>query len=338
QPYPIDLEPDIRDVTVRRDFMSQDYGGNPQETYPKIAKVFVEKTRLKRFMYLNLVYNPHCPEIPGAPGLLFDVACAGSNDEIDRGEERKEGEEGAKPDEDKTWILFARLDRATWQYQGQYVLTLAEDLNLQEWKQQSPKVRENWAHQITVKKWGRNIRADVTLRRELGRKPTKAETEASLRKKDNKFSDVTAEEISSAFDRGEVVIVVHTLKCVGYNVDLQRNLAAKFPLFVPKPSKPRNSNNNGGNKATAKPKSAAKAKSETQASAAKRGAGNKVSPVKRSAAARPGSLKRKRQDWDDSDVESEDDSTDWRGWRDENEEPEENDYRPRGTRSRPIVL
>ncbi|KAJ7661514.1 hypothetical protein DFH06DRAFT_988249, partial [Mycena polygramma] len=329
QPYPIDLEPDIRDVTVRRDFMSQDYGGNPQETYPKIAKVFVEKTRLKRFMYLNLLYNPHCPEIPGAPGLLFDVACAGSDDEIDRGEERKEGEEGAKPDEDKTWILFARLDRATWQYQGQYVLTLAEDLTLQEWKQQSLKVRQNWAYQITVKSWGRKIRADVTLRRELGRKPTKAETEAALKKKGNKFSDVTVEEISRAFDRGEVVIVVHTLKCVGYNIDLQRNLAAKFLFFVPKPPKPRNSNKNGGNNAGPRAKSAAKAKSQTQASAANRGAGNKASPAKRSDAAALWTLKRKRKDRDESDVDS---------WQDENEELEEDIYQHRGTRSRPIVL
>ncbi|KAJ6454286.1 hypothetical protein C8R47DRAFT_953224, partial [Mycena vitilis] len=204
-PYPIDLEHDILDVTVRRDFMAQEYGGNPQETYPKIGKAFVEKTGLKYFMYLNLLHNPHCPEIPGAPGLLFDASY------------KKD-----KP-EDMGEILFARLDQAVWQYQGQYVLARADDLTIAEWKQQSPKVRKQWANQLTVKRWGRTIRADVTLRRELGRKPTKAETKAALATND-KFSDVTPEEISGAFNRGEAVIVVHTLKCVGYNVDLQRNL------------------------------------------------------------------------------------------------------------------
>ncbi|KAJ7667090.1 hypothetical protein B0H17DRAFT_1018834, partial [Mycena rosella] len=236
--------------------MAEEYGGSAQMTYPKIAKAIWKKTRMRYFMYLNLLYNPICPEIPGAPGLLFDATCLGdeSDDSDDEGaakrggEETKEkesrddsddsdgegaakqgGEETKKKksgedsddselEDDGSSILFSRLDRSTWQYQGQYVTAPAAPLTIEEWKQQSPQVRKTWAKQLSIKSWGRPIRADIVLRRQLGRQPTKAEKNAAL-DTDNKFKTVTPEEISAAFDRGEVIIVVSTLQCVGYNTD-----------------------------------------------------------------------------------------------------------------------
>ncbi|KAJ7911130.1 hypothetical protein B0H13DRAFT_2010649 [Mycena leptocephala] len=336
EPYPIDLDRDILDVTVRRDFMSDNYGGNPQETYPKISEAFVKKTGLRNFMYLNLNFNPHCPEIPGAPGLLFGVTCPGDSDiSDDEGKERDEGEgedgEGRKrrkarkkkikQDEDKkeveedtTGILFARLAQGVWQYQGQYVTAAAEHLTIQEWKQQSPKVQQTWAYQLSIKEWGRWVRAEVTLRRELGRKPTPAEKKAALRTKNN-FFNVTPAEIYSAFNRGEVVIMVWTMKCVGYNTDLQRNLAAKFPSFVPKPPK------NNRNKTTAKPKRVGKA-----------------SPTKRGAASTSRAGQKRKREERESDDDFEDDSDLVPESEDEDEGPREIVYRHQGTRSRPIVL
>ncbi|KAJ6473196.1 hypothetical protein C8R45DRAFT_835525 [Mycena sanguinolenta] len=209
EPYPIDLEPEIRDVTVRRDFMSKEYGGNSQETYPKIKDKFWKKTGMRYFMYLNLNFNPRCPEIPGAPGLLFDAGLPEDNKKI-------------TDDEDRTEILFARLGQSMWQYQGQYVLNPVNALTVDEWKQQPNNVRRTWSQQLSIKRWGRDIRAEISLRRELGRKPTKAERKNALKDTENKFLTVTPEEISTAFDRKEVVIVVSTMKCVGYNSDFQR--------------------------------------------------------------------------------------------------------------------
>ncbi|KAF7331040.1 hypothetical protein MVEN_02444300 [Mycena venus] len=287
EPYPIDLDPGIRYVTVTREFMSKHYGGNPQETYPKIAPEFFEKTHLKNFMYLNLNFNPRCPEIPGAPGLLFDAWCPGDSDiDLKAAEKPKKGKKkkGKKA-------------------KGK-----------EEWKQQPSNVRQTWAHQLSIKRWGRWIRADITLRRELGRKPTTAEKTDALKDYDNKFLTVSPEEISNAFDHGEVVIVVNMLKCVGYKADLQRDIAREMPLFVPEPRK------------KAK-KAAANAKPAT-----------KAAPNKRSVASPSKGQKRKREeleshgdedyDADDDDLESEE----------EDEGPQDFVYRHQGTRSRPIVL
>ncbi|KAJ7367521.1 hypothetical protein DFH08DRAFT_814 [Mycena albidolilacea] len=340
--YPIDLEPDIRDVTVRRDFMTQEYGGNSQETYPKIAERFWKRTHFRNFMYLNLNFNPQCPEIPGAPGLLFDATCPGDSDidlsesedelkatksnkgkkKVKKVKEVKDVDVDEDEDEDKDnkmantgRILFARLDRGVRQYQGQYVLEPANDLTIEEWKQQPSKVRQTWAQKLAVKRWGRWIRADITLRRQLGRQPTKAEKKAALKDKDNNFLTVTPKEISKAFDLGQVVIVVSTMKCVGYKADFQRVLAQKMPHFVPKP---RNSNQSkkGGSKSKTK-------------------AAGKASPTKRGVAPTSQSRKRKREE-PESDFEEDSDGD--HESEDEDYSDEENIYRHRGTRSRPIVV
>ncbi|KAF7354653.1 hypothetical protein MSAN_01378900 [Mycena sanguinolenta] len=338
EPYPIDLEPEIRDVTVRRDFMTKEYGGNGQETYPKIAEKFWKKTGMRNFMYLNLNFNPRCPEIPGAPGLLFDADCPEDSDS-DLPESDDEDEAGTvedckqkvmkgkvndldtdekdkkTSDKDRTEILFARLGQSMWQYQGQYILNPVNNLTVDEWKQQPNNVRRTWAQQLSFKGWGRDIRAQIALQRELGRKPTKAEKKNALKDVDNKFLTVTPEEISTAFDRGEVIIVVSTMKCVGYNSDFQRALAEKMPLFVPPPRKAKKASSKSKPKPDVKP-----------ASIKREGASPSTSRSK----------KRTRKELEDHD-DFEDDSDIVPESEDESESPREI-YRPRGTRSRPIVL
>lgn len=106
EPYPIDLERDILEVTTRRDFMSQAdaYGGNMQETYPTIPKPTFKRTGLRDFMYLSLLCNPDAPEMPGAPGLLFNAVCAdwfGEEKKIKREQGVNEEEDGRGEDEDE---------------------------------------------------------------------------------------------------------------------------------------------------------------------------------------------------------------------------------------------
>ncbi|KAJ6607883.1 hypothetical protein B0H10DRAFT_536072 [Mycena sp. CBHHK59/15] len=215
--YPIDLEKHIRDVTVRRDFMSENYGGNTQATFPIISQEFIDKTGISSFMYPNLSFNPHCPEVPGAPGMFFGTRLTGESAGEWTGQER----------------VISRLDQGVWLYVGQYELEPAPSLTIQEWKQQSAKVRNTWANEIKKKDWGRTIRAVVATRNGLGRTPTKAEEQAAL-ESPSKFSEVTVKDIIRAFDRGQAVIAVWTMKCVGYDVDFQRNLAAKMPFYVPR--------------------------------------------------------------------------------------------------------
>jgi hypothetical protein len=197
-------------------------------------------------------------------------------------------------------------------------------------------VQQTWAKKLAVKRWGRWIRADITLRRQLGRQPTKAEKKAALKDKDNNFLTVTPKEISKAFDLGQVVsyivdangffsadsnlsrvkvIVVSTMKCVGYKADFQRVLAQKMPHFVPKP---RNSNQSkkGGSKSKAK-------------------AAGKASPTKRGVAPTSQSRKRKREE-PESDFEE--DSEGDHESEDEDYSDKEKIYRHQGTRSRPIVV
>ncbi|KAJ7100097.1 hypothetical protein B0H15DRAFT_944468 [Mycena belliarum] len=363
-PYPIDLEKEVLDATVTREFMSHTYGGNPQVMYPTIGKKFLDKTGMKYFMYPNLSYNPHCPEVPGAPGLLFHVDCPGytddeaddeeasgdeasgdeasgdeasgdeasgdgANDEDSEGGERshtrrrtelevageddedseddkKKGTDEEEEDDFESWILISRLGSGIWQYQGQYVEAPAPRLTHHEWMQQSSKVKNVWIEGISECNWGRSIRAAVALRKELGRKPTLKEKKAALSDKANRFLTVTQKDIGNAFDRGELAIYLSTMKCVGYNVDFQRDLAEKMPLFVPAPKAPR-----AKKKRVSKPKGKQKDKNKTNVSA-------------------PRSRKRKREETDlgnDFDSDAADDEHDVHML-----------YRPRGTRSRPIVL
>ncbi|KAK7035867.1 hypothetical protein R3P38DRAFT_2909446, partial [Favolaschia claudopus] len=203
-PYPVDLSADDSGVTVTRH-----------------VHKFSDKTHLTRFAYLNLNLNPHCPCIPGAPGFQFNGICGGYTDEecaafyeYEKEEEDRKAAEKAKKrnkkkvnvdvDEDKSEILFARLDRNEWQYEGQYIKQRVPNLTVDEWKQQPVKVRRAWGKKLSSKSYGRTIRANITLRKRLGRKPTPAEMMM---------------QICAAFDCGQAVIHVMSMKCKMPTID-----------------------------------------------------------------------------------------------------------------------
>ncbi|KAA1478439.1 hypothetical protein DENSPDRAFT_685458 [Dentipellis sp. KUC8613] len=68
-PFPVTLEPEIRDVWVSRNYMRVAYGGNMQEAFPGIGEEMLKKHGLNDFFYLNLLYHPNGPREPGYPGL-----------------------------------------------------------------------------------------------------------------------------------------------------------------------------------------------------------------------------------------------------------------------------
>ena len=122
KPYPITLDGSIAGVTVTREFMTEVYGGNTQETFPSIR---IEKLRihgLDDFMYPNLAFNPCAPQTPGAPGLFFK-ACG-------------------RPADDWPMVqrVITRIERNVWHYVGQYKLAPAPSLTKEEWAFEDPQV------------------------------------------------------------------------------------------------------------------------------------------------------------------------------------------------------
>ncbi|KAF5371998.1 hypothetical protein D9615_008133 [Tricholomella constricta] len=215
---PIPLERAITDATFSRRFLSDHYGGNLRSTFPTISSKYFETHGLDDFMYMNLKHSPHAPQVPGAPGLWYTV---GQYPYLIRADPRP-----------KRMRVFAMLVSGIWQYQGQYALTPADSLTRQEWAAQDPKLRRTWERSIHEKDWGRATRARIALRARLGRAPTEAELNDALERK-GKYKDVTPAHIREALLRGEEIMTVWTMKCVGYEADFQRGLIEKKLTWVP---------------------------------------------------------------------------------------------------------
>ena len=118
-------------------------------------------------------------------------------------------------------------------------------------------VKNTWGREIQSKSWGKQVRVEVILRRELGREPTRTEVRDACNSND-RYDNVTAEEIIKAYDEGKQVryitlifaqsdecsewrraqnLGIATLKCVGYDEEFQRKLAQAFPTWVPPQTK-----------------------------------------------------------------------------------------------------
>ncbi|KAL4255373.1 DUF6697 domain-containing protein [Pleurotus pulmonarius] len=211
--YPIGLPDDIKQACFSRSFLCSLYGGNKRKTFPFDTKEdddLVRGVPKNEFMYPNLIYNPHLPLIPGAPGLYSQAnypAGAGPWPRIQR--------------------VMVRVRVGVWQYMGQYQLIPTTSLTRDEWKEQDVIVRRTWARKIFDKGWGRPLRASITLRKRLGREPTHQEQGEALAT-DNTFqSNITPADIAAAFDRGEQALSMWCMKCVGYDAEFQRFLVAR---------------------------------------------------------------------------------------------------------------
>lgn len=140
--FQITLDKATQDITVTREFLSDQYGGNPQAIFPTISEENFRRHGLDDFMFpsfsvsfSNLLivlpvsvdirvpkYHPHCPEVPGAPGLYFETTLKLVK---------------VWPKEQR---IITRLDSGVWQYQGQYKLARAASLTKEEWNAQKPQV------------------------------------------------------------------------------------------------------------------------------------------------------------------------------------------------------
>ena len=105
-----------------RYFFAQRFGGSFVDTFPRPSAKMLKKHGINDWAFLSLLYNPHAPQVPGAPGLFYVI-----------------GDTHAEAPWTKR--IFVRLDDDKWLYVGQYAFTPVASLTVAEYKLSSPKVR-----------------------------------------------------------------------------------------------------------------------------------------------------------------------------------------------------
>lgn len=215
--FDINLDREILDVAVPREFLSDAYGGNPQVTLPSIGKKFLDQHGYNDFMYPSLEYNPEAAQIPGAPGLFFAVG-----------------------DHAREWPtiqrVITRIVSNQWQYVGQYALTPTESLTIQELKAQPEKFLTTWGRETCNKSWGQHVVRRIAARKRFKRlNPTKAQLQAI--EDSGEYKNVTPEDVKAALMEGEEVMGVWEMRCVGYDEEFQREISERFKRWTPKPKK-----------------------------------------------------------------------------------------------------
>lgn len=219
--FDIPLPPTISNVGFPREFISTHYGGNTQSTFPTIGKKYIDLHGVIDYMYLNLCYNPHAPQVPGAPGLYY----------------------GWSGDPTMTFRLICRTESNEWTYVGEYKMGPCAPLSVEEWNSQNRVVKMTWARGTVEKSWGEDLRAKIRLRERLSREATEEEIDNAI-DAGEKFQDVTIEEVLAEYSSGREILHISTLKCVDYNAGFQQFLTDKYPSFVPKPKAKKGSKKN----------------------------------------------------------------------------------------------
>ncbi len=103
------------DTVFPRAFTTNTYGGNTQDTCPKIAPAKLARHGLDDWMFLNLECNPHAPHFVGADGLFFGVGT------------------GRALPLPGIFRVVSRIEPNKWMYMGQYRLEPSPSLSPREW-------------------------------------------------------------------------------------------------------------------------------------------------------------------------------------------------------------
>ncbi|KAI0051472.1 hypothetical protein FA95DRAFT_1554566 [Auriscalpium vulgare] len=212
EPYDIGPGVEITEFILSREFISWEYGGSGQTTFPSIAQDNIDRHGLDDFMCITVELHPHAPLRPGHAGLWLSQ---------EPGRSRSMG----------TVRLLVGLAPKKWIYAGQYKLTEVEPLSPEEWLLQRNSVRRSWCADIKRYGWGIRVRIRVIHRRDEGRELSDEEVEALVSTGD-KFSNVEESEIMTAFDKGEQMLGMYAMKCVGYDRDFQNNNVTRHPVWL----------------------------------------------------------------------------------------------------------
>ncbi|KAI0368405.1 hypothetical protein BV20DRAFT_998653, partial [Pilatotrama ljubarskyi] len=210
--YPIPVPPEIANYPLRRDYISNLYGGNIQETAPRPRKDLLEWHGLDDWFFLSLDYNPHAPQKPGFSGLFFGGNHSGVH--VER--------------------TFVRMAPGRWVYMGQYRVEPGKALSREAWHTLTPNVRRTWAKGILGKEWGVDRCINIWLKRgkEIDWEPSQDEWEdAALRIKEIRNA-LSEDDVIGAFDRGTEVLWTRRMTCVGYDEEFQRVLVRNADRFL----------------------------------------------------------------------------------------------------------
>ncbi|EIW83821.1 hypothetical protein CONPUDRAFT_163116 [Coniophora puteana RWD-64-598 SS2] len=192
-------------TTVRRKVIRAAFGGS-FGIFPEILPKSEALRGFGNFAFLSLEAQRHAPQLPGAPGLFFDV-------------------DGTKMPYEVECRVMVRTSPDKWLYVGQYTFVRTGTMSGEEWNAQNSVARLSWAREISEgKKRYRVIRARIKLRYEFGREPTAGEVRA---KEDEDREDPIEVKVRDALrDLGEGKETMHiwAMKCVGYDYAFQKRL------------------------------------------------------------------------------------------------------------------
>ncbi|KIK69096.1 hypothetical protein GYMLUDRAFT_67790 [Collybiopsis luxurians FD-317 M1] len=240
KPYTLSYDQKMHnDKAVSRDFMSKTFGGNTQDTFPRIRRETINEHGLANFMYLSKDYNPMTPTVPGTPGLFFSHDPFGLPNVNTTAKELQGAEfpEWAKVKQ----IVLTRLKSGQWIYVGKYKMSFCKAITVGEWNDEVPqKVRDTWAENTAQRDWGVVVRARILLRDELGRTPTVDEVKNKVMEgkvDKTKLKVVSQERVARAFRTGEEFILIWNMQCINYDDAFQSRLVTEFENWrkVPKP-------------------------------------------------------------------------------------------------------
>ena len=178
------------------------------ETFPRPSAARIAQHGYDNFMCINLLWNPHGPQIPGHGGLFFETTVWPGDPWT------------ANTKHSAVQVLFTRLAQGKWLYLGEYELSGATPLTVEQWDGMHETVRGSkarslllcrelnlwqnraiWPKEIVERNWGIPVRARIHLRRTLGREPSREEVEDAQ----GKFKNITLADVRAALDSGEEV-------------------------------------------------------------------------------------------------------------------------------------
>ncbi|KAL0570425.1 hypothetical protein V5O48_011539 [Marasmius crinis-equi] len=351
--------------TVVRDFISQTFGGAGQGFRPKVGEEKRRQMREDGFgegslTFMNIKYNPYLPQLSGRAGISFsnlsveqlrwdqEDAEKLKNEEVEGlkekarvpqkqedPEDQKEDADGNGDKNDGIERLFICLAPRVWLYVGQYESEYMGTLSKEEWDVElTDRVKSTWVDGAMKLGWGVGTRVRTLLRNRhnSNRTFTRAEYYHELGKLESKddikalTQKLTREQIRECFDRGEELITVIVMECVGYDYAFQDKMQREFPPWDEKQRKIR----------ALKSQQKAQKKTGNKRALKDTDGGEKGHPSPKKRKTNKGSKAAS-----DSDKSSESENKDYEGPQADSDLEEVDDPRPytsRGTRSRPRAV
>ncbi|KAE9392117.1 hypothetical protein BT96DRAFT_1058565 [Gymnopus androsaceus JB14] len=154
--YNVTLEPALQWKPVSRKFISNTYGGSDVASYPTISEENVARHGRRHWLFWNSENHPSAPKRPGESGVRYSLRPWDTVRDVDT---VKHG--------------FARMSSGKWLYMGDYKWCIAPALTQTEWLLQPDKFHRTWSRLIQEESWGRTVRANIHLRKQLEREPTR---------------------------------------------------------------------------------------------------------------------------------------------------------------------